>query len=110
MAGMFEVDIITPRERELLQKYHSFLTSTSLGDGFHDYRIAILDGRRNRQPCSVTPSIAPDEQALPSEPRICHILSNGVHVHQYDGTEARRTLRIIEVQLSDHVQTAISAE
>ena len=112
MPGMFEVDPFSAKEHALLQKYHTLVASSFIDDlGSHPYRITILDGRRNRQLYSLPPPKAPNEQPhLSGPPRICHILSNGVHVHQYDGSEARRTLRIIEVQPSDQMQTAIPAK
>jgi hypothetical protein len=62
------------------------LSCTYVGgdDGFYDYQVDILAGRRNRAGCSLVPHDASADSALARPPRICHILENGVHAHQYE--------------------------
>lgn len=72
MGGTFEVNTI--RDHALLKKYADFVRCDFI-DGMNAYQVSIIKGRRNRQlPCVVDPA---------GRPRICHILDNGVHVHQY---------------------------
>ena len=100
MGGVFEVDRIASAEQVLLSKYADLVQSTFLGDlSAHDYRITILKGRRNKLACGVMPPLVQGSLQPSEPPRICHILENGVHVHQYPD----RSLCIIDVPLS--VQT-----
>lgn len=72
MGGTFAVKTI--RDPELLKKYADFVRCEWI-DLSNRYLVTILKGRRNRQlPCIVDPE---------GRPRICHILDNEVHVHQY---------------------------
>ena|ERR1700733_906809 len=91
MGGKFEVNEIG--DPQLLKKYADFVRCDCI-DGLNMYRVSILKGRRNRQlPCTVDPQ---------SRPRICHILDNGVHVHQ-DGQGG--VLEIIEGAVVSDQQT-----
>jgi hypothetical protein len=84
MTATFSIDVLDADQKSQIQQYANQVvwTSTRSDDSYHEYLITILSGKRSRTLCSLLPSDAASDSVLGRPPRICHILSNGVHAHQ----------------------------
>ena len=86
MTATFSIDVFDAEQKRQLQQYTDLITCTYTGadDYFHDYEVTILSGKRTRPFCELLPPDAATDPALGRPPRICHVLSNGIHAHQYE--------------------------
>lgn len=107
----FQVDMIADDDHDLLTRYADLVQCETLDPaGFHYYAITILRGHFNPEYCDLLPPpmrnspgtlsrhiFRPVERPDPGLLRICGILDNGAHIHQYEEPGGAFTLRVVPV-------------